>query len=57
MSEVKVGGRKKSARSPGLRMHRVRDGPRWQFLTDLTSDIFAASSPTRADITSFERSD
>ena len=35
ISEVKVGGRKKSARSAGPRVHWVRDGPRWQFLTDL----------------------
>ena len=35
ISEVKVGGQKKSARSAGPRVHRVRDRLRWKFLTDL----------------------
>ena len=35
ISEVKVGGQKKSARSAGPQVHRVRDGPHGQFLNDL----------------------
>ena len=35
ISEVKVGGRKKSARSAGPRVHQVREGLCWQFLTNL----------------------
>ena len=35
ISEVKVGGRKKSARAAGPRAHRTRIWPRRQFLIDL----------------------
>ena len=56
ISEVKVGVRKKSARAAGPQVHWSRIGHIGRYFFQpptLTSDIFAASWPTRTFSTSF----